>query len=232
MATTAARLVGDAFDARAWAQGVEPGAVVLVGSDSRILPDGARARVVGVIDPAAPGPWPETWYALVPEGAGRAVLTRTIRNAFADLDAVTERTRLERELSELHTIGIRLSAERDPSALLETILVTAREITQSDAGSLYLLEEGPEGPLLRFALAQNDSVEVTFRETTLPMPGSVAGYVALTGAIVNLEDATVEVYREPHFAGYASRVILRAGDKAKPQGFPDVAVDVAEFLKR
>ena len=198
MATTAARLVGDAFDARAWAQGVEPGAVVIVGADSRILPDGARARVVGVIDPAAPGPWPETWYALVPEGAGRAVLTRTIQNAFADLDAAAERTRLERELSELNTIGIRLSAERDPSALLEAVLVKAREITQSDAGSLYLLEEGPEGPLLRFALAQNDSVEVTFRETTLPMPGSVAGYVAHTGAIVNLQDA----YRPPPGAPY------------------------------
>ncbi|MGH7354163.1 MAG: HD domain-containing phosphohydrolase, partial [Candidatus Rokuibacteriota bacterium] len=158
----------------------------------------ARARVVGVVDPAAPGPWPEAWYALVPEGAGRAVLARAIRNAFADLDAAAERVRLERELSELNAIGIRLSAERDPRALLETILGKAREITQSDAGSLYLLEEGPDGPRLRFALAQNDSVEVTFRETILPMAGSVAGHVALTGEVVNLEDA----YRPPAGATY------------------------------
>lgn len=50
--------------------------------------------------------------------------------------------------------------------------------------------------------------------------------------IVNLADLTVEVYREPHFTGYASKAILRAGDQAKPQEFPDVAVDVAELLKR
>ena len=50
--------------------------------------------------------------------------------------------------------------------------------------------------------------------------------------IVNLADLTVEVYREPHFAGYGSKTILRAGDQAKPQAFPDVAVDVSELLKR
>jgi HD-GYP domain-containing protein (c-di-GMP phosphodiesterase class II) len=188
-ATAAARLVGDAFDTRAWTEGGEPGGVVLVGADSRIAPDAARARVIGIVDPGVPSPWPESWYALVPEGAGHVVLARAIRNAFADLDAAAERARLERELSDLNAIGIRLSAERDPRALLDTILGKAREITQSDAGSLYLLEEGPEGPHLRFALAQNDSVDVPFRETTLAMAGSVAGWVALSGEIVNLADA-------------------------------------------
>ena len=48
--------------------------------------------------------------------------------------------------------------------------------------------------------------------------------------IVNLADRTIEVYREPHFAGYDSKAILRTGDKACPQAFPDVAVDVAELL--
>ncbi len=50
--------------------------------------------------------------------------------------------------------------------------------------------------------------------------------------IVNLAELTIEVYREPHFTGYGSKTILRAGDQAKPQAFPDVAVDVAELLKR
>src|ERR1041385_5990848 len=50
--------------------------------------------------------------------------------------------------------------------------------------------------------------------------------------IVNLADLTVEVYREPHFTGYGSKSILRAGDQAAPQAFPDVKVDVAELLKR
>ncbi|MCL4790021.1 MAG: Uma2 family endonuclease [Verrucomicrobia bacterium] len=50
--------------------------------------------------------------------------------------------------------------------------------------------------------------------------------------IVNLNELTVEVYREPHFTGYGSKVVLRAGDQARPLAFPDVAVDVAELLKR
>ena len=50
--------------------------------------------------------------------------------------------------------------------------------------------------------------------------------------IVNLNDETIEVYREPHFTGYASKTILRGGDQAVPGAFPDVAVNVGELLKR
>jgi Uma2 family endonuclease len=50
--------------------------------------------------------------------------------------------------------------------------------------------------------------------------------------IVNLQDLAVEVYREPHFTGYGSKAVLRAGDHAKPQAFPDVTVNVTELLKR
>jgi len=50
--------------------------------------------------------------------------------------------------------------------------------------------------------------------------------------IVNLEEAVVVIYREPHFNGYGSKTVLRAGDQARPLAFPDAAVDVAELLKR
>ncbi len=50
--------------------------------------------------------------------------------------------------------------------------------------------------------------------------------------IVNLVDRVIEVYREPNFTGYPSKIILRAGDQAKPRAFPDVAVDVAGLLKQ
>jgi Uma2 family endonuclease len=50
--------------------------------------------------------------------------------------------------------------------------------------------------------------------------------------VVNLNDETIEVHREPHFTGYGSKTILRAGDQAAPQAFPDAIVDVAELLKR
>jgi Uma2 family endonuclease len=50
--------------------------------------------------------------------------------------------------------------------------------------------------------------------------------------IVNLNEATIEVYREPHFTGYGSKTILKAGAQAFPLAFPDTAVDVTELLKR
>jgi Uma2 family endonuclease len=49
--------------------------------------------------------------------------------------------------------------------------------------------------------------------------------------IVNLQDETVEVHREPHLTGYASTTVLRRGEMARPLAFPDAAVDVAELLK-
>jgi Uma2 family endonuclease len=50
--------------------------------------------------------------------------------------------------------------------------------------------------------------------------------------IVNLADLSLEIYREPHFTGYSSKTILKAGDQAKPRAFPDVTIDVAALLKK
>jgi Uma2 family endonuclease len=49
--------------------------------------------------------------------------------------------------------------------------------------------------------------------------------------IVNLNDETIEVYRQPQFTGYGTRTVLSAGDLAEPQTFPDVVIDVADLLK-
>jgi Uma2 family endonuclease len=50
--------------------------------------------------------------------------------------------------------------------------------------------------------------------------------------VVNLQESTIEIYRDPHFTSYGSKTILRAGDKACPAAFPDVEVDVAELLRK
>lgn len=50
--------------------------------------------------------------------------------------------------------------------------------------------------------------------------------------IVNPQSAILEVYREPHFTGYGSKTVLKAGEQAKPLAFPDAVVEVAELLKR
>jgi HD-GYP domain-containing protein (c-di-GMP phosphodiesterase class II) len=103
-------------------------------------------------------------------------------------DAAAELAILARELEELNRIGAALSEERDVARLLELILTKAREITSSDAGSLYLVE--PDGTRLRFVFAQNASVTIPFGSTSLEMTdASIAGYVALHGEAVRLDDA-------------------------------------------
>jgi HD-GYP domain-containing protein (c-di-GMP phosphodiesterase class II) len=199
-AATAAELVRGEFDVVPLSSSTDPAAegpaVVLVGRDGLALrPDEMPLRIVALVDAGAAGPWPSHWYSLLPVGVSAPILSRAVENAFADLDRAAEMTRLDHELSELNAIGIRLSAERNPRDLIETILTKAREITHSDAGSLYLVEEAPDGTRdLRFVLAQNDSVDIPFSAARLPLTSeSVAGHVALTGAILNLEDA----YRPP-----------------------------------
>ncbi|HEV8585933.1 MAG TPA: HD domain-containing phosphohydrolase [Methylomirabilota bacterium] len=189
VAAAAAAALRDTYDVRPSGGGVAGEAVVLVTPRST----GAAAdwvRLIGLVPPADAGPWPAAWHTVLPQGAPAAMLARAVAAAFADLDAAVERARLERDLSELNAIGIRLSAESNPRFLIDTILSKAREITASDAGSLYIIEERGESPFLRFALAQNDSVTVPFRTATLPLThDSVAGHVALTGRVLNLADA-------------------------------------------
>ena len=75
----------------------------------------------------------------------------------------------------------------------------------------------------------SDTSLATDQEDKLPAYGRAGVPEAW---IVNLNELIVEVYREPHFTGYGAKTVLRAGDKATPQAFPDVAVDVAELLMR
>lgn len=49
--------------------------------------------------------------------------------------------------------------------------------------------------------------------------------------LVNLVERTLEVHREPHYTGYASVTLLTAGEVARPEAFPDVAVDVSGLLR-
>jgi HD-GYP domain-containing protein (c-di-GMP phosphodiesterase class II) len=97
---------------------------------------------------------------------------------------------VEERLESLNRIGIALSAERDVDALLSKILTEARRFSGSEAGSLYLLEEHPDGPRLRFKLAQNDAVPISFAERTVGADEtSLAGWVAVHGVSLVLADA-------------------------------------------
>lgn len=131
--------------------------------------------------------------------AGERQILVAVRAGFreAAARAETARARSEaatrsREIGELTRIGVALGTERDLKTLLELILTQARRITQSDAGSLYLVETSEQGPKrLRFRLAQTYSKpEAPFVEFTIPVDRtSLAGYAATTGEPLVIDDA-------------------------------------------
>src|SRR5262249_40236184 len=148
-AATAAESLRGEFDVAGLSVAADPtadGPVVVLGGRDAADPrwGGARLRLIALVDGDGTGPWPAPWCTTLPPSVTAPMLARVVDNAFADLDRAAEAarleremTRLDRELSELNAIGIRLSAERNPRDLIETILTKAREITHSDAGSLY-----------------------------------------------------------------------------------------------
>ncbi len=94
-------------------------------------------------------------------------------------------------IEKLLAIGTALSGTHDLEELLSLILSKSREITSSDAGSVYLIARDADVPSLLFKVAQNFSKPTTsFREFCMPItPKSLAGYVVLTGKTLNLADA-------------------------------------------
>jgi HD-GYP domain-containing protein (c-di-GMP phosphodiesterase class II) len=161
--------------------------------------------VVGDRAGAADPFWPPRVYFSISESAPEHHLARAVRSVFRFLEeraisarsrrALAERTRA---IENLNSIGISLAAETDPQKLIREVLFRARDLTQADAGSLYLIETGDSG-LLRFQAAQNDSIAIDFEEHAVPIDtASIAGYVASTGAVLRLDD----VYRPPADAPY------------------------------
>jgi GAF domain-containing protein len=85
-------------------------------------------------------------------------------------------------------------SESDLDGLLDRILLWLRRLLGADAGSMYLRH----GDMLRLVLVQNDTLgdrlgpaelRLRLQGLTLPLsPASIAGYVALTGDVVNVAD--------------------------------------------
>lgn len=100
--------------------------------------------------------------------------------------------RMHGQLRELNRVGMALMSERDPDQLLGLILTQARRLTGSDAGSLYLVEEGEDtSSHLHFLRAQNDSLrDVPDPDFKLPLDrSSIAGYAASNGKPLIIDDA-------------------------------------------
>jgi len=110
----------------------------------------------------------------------------------AEIKARLQGVNTQAELIEqLLAIGTALSGSHNLGQLLCLILSKSREITFSDAGSVYLIDNADAMPKLIFKVTQNDSLpNPSFQEFAMPLtPHSLAGYVALTGETLNLPDA-------------------------------------------
>lgn len=122
------------------------------------------------------------------------------------------------KLRRLNRIGVALSNERNLGKLLGLVLSETRHLMDADAGSIYLIEAGSGAAVsgrkvpgraerrtrhqavkradfttkmfsLRFAAAQNDSIQIPFSEIVFPANmESIAGCAALTGQIIALDD--------------------------------------------
>ena len=110
---------------------------------------------------------------------------------FENQDLYNPSTEKVELIEKLLAIGTALSSTHELGELLNLILSKMREITWSDAGSVYLINKSDAISKLIFKVAQNDSLaQASFREFAMPLTmQSLAGYVALTGESLNIPDA-------------------------------------------
>ena len=85
----------------------------------------------------------------------------------------------------------------------------------------------PENVFLLIEVA--DSTLESDREVKLPIYGR-AGVAEVW--IVNLNACAIEIYRDLHFTGCASKTIVGPGQTAAPLAFPDAIVNVTELFNR
>lgn len=106
------------------------------------------------------------------------------------------------QLDHLNTIGVALSAEPDNDRLLEIILLGAKELTNADGGTLYLVIEDKK---LKFEIMRTLSLNIAMGGTTgekiafpalpiyledgTPNTNMVAAYSVVNAKTVNIADA-------------------------------------------
>lgn len=96
------------------------------------------------------------------------------------------------QINRLLAVGMALHDTKTLLELMELMLAASREITCSDAGSIYVIDRfDPENTVVRFLIAQNDSQpDRTLSDFAVPVNNqSLVGYVALTGEPLNIPDA-------------------------------------------
>jgi len=124
-----------------------------------------------------------------------------------DVETVTMIRLKRRKIDHLILFLETLSSYRGDSSILDRILAKAREITNADAGTIFLVEDDE----LVFAYTHNDSLfsadesyKHAYAAIRLPVSEqSIAGYVAATGKPLNLADVHSLSAGAPYAFNYA-----------------------------
>ncbi len=113
--------------------------------------------------------------------------------------------KLEEQLAQLLNVSSDMVKEMELGSLLRYTMEEAARIIEADRCTLYLVDEKTHE--LRSFIAQRAEVQ----EIRMPLGVGIAGYVAKTGEMINLEDA----YKSPIFdpstdkiTGYKTRSVL------------------------
>ena len=100
----------------------------------------------------------------------------------------------KQKLNTVMRLGVELTEIKDVDVLLERILLEARQLTNADAGSIYIKETGN----LQFSYTQNDTLQkklppgkkLIYATFSIPINNqTISGYVANTGESLNIPDA-------------------------------------------
>jgi serine phosphatase RsbU (regulator of sigma subunit)/anti-sigma regulatory factor (Ser/Thr protein kinase) len=121
-----------------------------------------------------------------------------------------------RELTAIRTVSEFLATGIDPDELLKLIVNTLVETIDADRGTLYLIDEDQD-ELYSYVLLEDTG---TLEEIRVKIGTGIAGHVAATGQVLNIQEA----YDDPRFlrvfdqmTGYRIHTIL-AAPMRNPQG--------------
>ena len=181
---------------------LDPGMRLLLGEWGvrEAVDQGAAVVTIGAPgeeEPLEDIPGVELITAFIPHAHRPGQLRLALRTAFRESVSRRQVAQIQaecalrtREIQEITRVSVALSTVQDYDELLQLILSQTRQVTQSDAGSLYLVEAADTpAPRLRFKLAQNDTLSVGFKEHSMPLDHySLAGHVCLTGEALLIDD--------------------------------------------
>jgi signal transduction histidine kinase len=116
-----------------------------------------------------------------------------------------------RRLGAMRDVAQALVGSLDLDALLKTIVEKARELTEADRTTLFLVDREQDQVWSKAGLAAGEGDGDTFEVIRLPMGRGIAGFVGQTGVALNLADA----YDDPRFSpevdattGYRTKALL------------------------